>query len=74
MVKTNGLVSIDIKPETRARMAEQKIHPRESFNDVINKGMDLMAGTCGGHVQTAEEKAHDKKILDDYKKSKEAEK
>ena len=34
--------SIDIKIATRDRLNKNKIHPRQSHDEVINKGLDLI--------------------------------
>ncbi len=36
--------SIDIKIATRDRLNKNKIHPRQSHDEVINKGLDLIEG------------------------------
>ena len=42
VVDRTNTASINIKKTTRERITKLKVHPRQSHDEVINKGMELL--------------------------------
>ena len=44
VIDRTHLCSIDIRKATRERIINSKIHPRQSHDEVINKGLEMLEG------------------------------